>query len=166
MVWGLATVVVIVAGGLFQLWRHRKQDEAIQARLDPYRFGGPVVPGPVTAYAAAPEIGDELEALLRVQMEQAHGAPFGQDEHREHLLRWAALRDRIALQEEHDGSVYDVAGEAADRAAQALRSHDHVWEKEAGPHGPRSIQWTQQAGGRGYVRQEYAVWRATTRRTA
>ncbi len=168
-VWGASILAVVAAAGLARLWQHREARRA-DARPAPapdpwpeYPFDAPP---PEVAYGDAPEVGDELEALIRVQVEQAQGVAYGQPEHREHLLRWAAVRDRIALQAELDEQDREPAARSAAQAAEELQAHDHIWEDgQAGQHGPRSPEWDLAAGGRAYVRQEYAAWRAATRRT-
>ncbi|MQS18021.1 hypothetical protein F7Q99_39000 [Streptomyces kaniharaensis] len=152
------------------MWQHRAAGQAAPgpspaaASAPLYAFDGPP---PESAYAGAPGIGDELETLIRAQVEVERAAvetEYGQAEHREHLLRWAAVRDRIALQAELPGELREGAERAAAHAADRLQAHDHVWDGQAGPYGPRSPEWDLAEGGRAYVRQEYAAWRAATRR--
>ncbi|MFD8706834.1 hypothetical protein ACFV1W_30240 [Kitasatospora sp. NPDC059648] len=156
--WGTAIVAVVAVAALWQLrvYRRRPQDQPTVA--ESVLASAPLTPA--AAYADAPGIGDELAALWVAQAAEAEpGAEYGAAEHREQLLRWAAVWDRLALEDA-------LAGTGAAAAAYLLQAHDHIYDSQAGPYGPHSIEWDQPRGGRLYVRQEYAAWRAGAERTA
>ncbi|MFI9332949.1 hypothetical protein ACIGZJ_36115 [Kitasatospora sp. NPDC052868] len=153
--WIAAAVTVVVAMTLQQLRVQRREHRVEEGTV--HRDVSAVDP-----YAGAPAIGDELAELLQ---QQAAGRPFQGPQHREHLLRWAALCDRIALEEEHhQDPEHDSAGSPAIQAANALQAHDHVWDEAAGPLGPHAPEWAEAGGCRAYVRYQYAAWRAATRK--
>ncbi|MFD5565573.1 MULTISPECIES: hypothetical protein [Kitasatospora] len=167
--WALFLAVVGAAGvaGLRQ--------RIIRPAADPVTTPVPLVPTewqppnpfdaplPAQAYTGAPSTGDELENLLRLELFQ-DGQPISLQQQREYLLRWAALRDRLAVRA--FGTDDDLRLEilrAANGAAKQLQVFDQVWETTTGPRGPRAAEWDLPGGSRAYVRQEYAL-HATTRR--
>lgn len=172
MIWGIVILAVLTAAAGADRWirRHRRLASSRQATAgwarDVYEdpTEGFDAPPPTEAYAAAPEIGDELLALLQHQDQQAADPDAADNQVREQLLRQAAVRDRLAIDSRHQDGEDTALAHAAIHAAWALQDHDHLHGDWAGPHSPTSIEWDPAGGGRAYVRQEYAAWLAAYQR--
>ncbi|MFC3573118.1 hypothetical protein ACFOZ0_07465 [Streptomyces yaanensis] len=133
------------------------------ADVDPDTGGGFDTPLPCEAYANAPDLRREIRRVHALGAER-DGRRAGMDTgpprvdtvaaERVHLLRRAALMDRMALEAPGSGAVG-----AARRAAEQLVLYDRRHpELVAGPRRPDSIE--SGPGRRPYVRQEYAAWTA------
>jgi hypothetical protein len=114
------------------------------------------------AYAQAPEIGQEILELALLQDEQAAGAPPAPVQRREHLLRWAAVRDRMAYQGADDVEGRRITAAAID-AARDLQDHDRVHGLWAGPLDPHDDRQDPPNVMRAYVRQEFSARNASPR---
>ncbi|MFC5027153.1 hypothetical protein ACQFX6_19335 [Streptomyces sp. DSM 41987] len=124
--------------------------------IDPQTGHGFDAPTPAVAYAAAPRILSEINAVLAIVAERAAerrwDLPGSEANDREFWLRKAALLDRIALQDATPDAMAAAVEAAGPLVVFDLRHPTFV----AGPHGPDSIEWDPSY--RPYVRQEYAAW--------
>ncbi|MER6355056.1 hypothetical protein ABT186_25385 [Streptomyces sp. NPDC001634] len=123
--------------------------------------GGFDAPRPCEVYANAPDLRREIHQVLALGAERdGRQARIGTvpppadaaAAERIHLLRRAALMDRMALADPGSGAV----GAAVRTAEQLVRYDLRHPELVAGPRRPDSIE--SGPGCRPYVRQEYAAW--------
>ena len=118
-------------------------------------------PTPDQAYAQAPGLRGEFTHLMDL-MPHALAGRLAAPQHREYLLRRAAVKDRtalIAVLSDADRDFAQAAAEEAEAAARALWHHD---EQHAAGQSPESLQRVGAAGEdlRAYVRRHYLDWAA------
>ncbi|MEU7638764.1 hypothetical protein AB0C11_22115 [Streptomyces sp. NPDC039016] len=112
-------------------------------------------PTPDEAYADAPGVLDEIGWLTRT------AADWHDQNDREYYLRKAAAYDRIALHEERNGpSGCETETEVAEATAFYLLDHDRDGDGNHGGYPYEPDHPAAEDNPRGYVRQEYALWRA------
>jgi hypothetical protein len=114
----------------------------------------PNSPFPTQTYAQSPEIGQEILELALLQEQQAAGTPLTAEEHRENLLRWAVVCDRMA-QQAADSKEDPRLSATAVETAQDLQDHDLIHGLWVGPIGPHPRRGDSQDVARVYVRQEF-----------
>lgn len=109
------------------------------------------------AYAGAPDLDSELQWAIQYLVDAGTLNPAD----REFWLRKAAALDRLALRD-NDGTLYGDADDRATAAARRLIEIDHTSKSgySGERYGPDHSET--QANPRGYLRQEYAAWRART----
>lgn len=144
--------------GIIASLEHAAHEPEGEPMPDPQTGEGFDAPAPSIAYGGAPELlleaADLLEVCTRLTVEQGSGATLDAREHREYLLRRAALADRLAIEFPDEDAYLSDAVRLSWELAQFDRQHPHL---VAGPHGPMSIEFDPSR--RPYVRQEYSTWK-------
>lgn len=105
-------------------------------------------------YPGAPDLGQETGDLDKLRAHLAWNSIRTGPEHREYLLRHAALLDRL---HQADPSWAAGGNEALD-AAWTLTGYDRLHGTWLGGFGPDSNTWKDENGALDYVRNEWRHW--------